>query len=332
MPTTTFADKFYKMLLESTLAIPWKINWETKEFDYIGPQIEKVLGWSPASWKSAQDWIDRMHPDDIEDTVNYCVKLSDEGVDHEADYRALTKSGDYIWMRDVVHVIRKNNKTVAIIGFMFDISERKQMELELVELNKLNQSLLREDSLTEISNRTAFDERISMEFSRSQRNYSPLSLLFFDIDHFKRYNDKHGHQQGDICLKVVAQTLAGAFNRPADFVCRLGGEEFVALLPDTDNTTALLLAETSRSAVENQNIPHGDSETSDFVTCSVGVTTMSTSHIYRSISAMIEDADKNMYLAKKQGRNQVNPNPKVYQFNDEKSKTNKQQSITRQQR
>lgn len=330
MPTSAFTDKFYQTLLESTLAIPWKINWETKHFDYIGPQIEEVLGWAPESWVSAQDWIDRMHPEDRQKTVDYCLKLSNDGVDHEADYRALTKSGDYVWIRDVVHVIREADKTISIIGFMFDISARKKLELELIELNQLNESLLREDSLTEIANRTAFDERITMEFSRAKRNYSPLSVLFFDIDYFKKYNDRHGHQQGDACLKQVAKTLSGAFTRPADLVCRLGGEEFIALLPDTDNATAMLLAETARLAVEEQGIEHTESDISQVVTCSVGVTTMSSSHCFRSIPSLIEEADKNMYLAKKAGRNQVYPEPSMFRF--ESSKYSIKQGITRQQR
>jgi len=127
-------DEFYKTLLESTLAIPWRINWKTKEFTYIGPQIEGLLGWSVSSWKTAQDWIDRIHPDDREHTVSYCVRLSDEGVDHEADYRALKSDGSIVWIRDVVHVLRGGDSTSELIGFMFDISERKKLENELVEL------------------------------------------------------------------------------------------------------------------------------------------------------------------------------------------------------
>lgn len=87
--------EFYKTLLETTNAIPWQINWDTKEFSYIGPQIESLLGWPQDSWKSAQDWIDRIHPDDRDKTVDMCIQLSDDGTDHEADYRALTQDGGY---------------------------------------------------------------------------------------------------------------------------------------------------------------------------------------------------------------------------------------------
>jgi PAS domain-containing protein len=80
----------YRTLLESTQAIPWKIDWASATFAYIGPQIEKLLGWKPDSWVTVDDWAARMHPDDRAWVVDYCVSQSQAGVDHEADYRALT--------------------------------------------------------------------------------------------------------------------------------------------------------------------------------------------------------------------------------------------------
>jgi PAS domain S-box-containing protein len=122
----------YQTLLESTNAIPWRIDWRTKTFSYIGPQIEKLLGWTPASWSDVNDWASRMHPDDREWVVPYCVRQSEAGVDHEADYRAMTSSGDYVWIRDVVHVLRSDSGEVeCLVGFMFDISERKKTEEQL---------------------------------------------------------------------------------------------------------------------------------------------------------------------------------------------------------
>ena len=126
------AGQAYRTLLESTNAIPWKIDWQTMQFAYIGPQIENILGWAPSSWVSAQDWSDRMHPEDREWVVNFCIEQSRAGVDHEADYRALTSTGEYVWIRDVVHVARNGSGEVdALIGFMFDISKRKKAEQEL---------------------------------------------------------------------------------------------------------------------------------------------------------------------------------------------------------
>src|ERR1700754_4197886 len=97
----------YRTLLESTRAIPWKIDWASARFAYIGPQIGELLGWPPESWQTIEDWATRIHEDDRQRVVDFCVAQSQAGVDHEADYRALTKDGHYVWLRDVVHVVRK---------------------------------------------------------------------------------------------------------------------------------------------------------------------------------------------------------------------------------
>lgn len=124
-------DNEFQTLLESTKAIPWSLNWETKLFTYIGPQIEELLGWPQSSWLNAVDWIDRIHTEDRERTANYCISQSEKGIDHEADYRALKSDGSFVWVRDVVHVIRNNGITTNLVGFIFDITERKKMEEEL---------------------------------------------------------------------------------------------------------------------------------------------------------------------------------------------------------
>ena len=127
----------YKTLLESTRAIPWKIDWHTRRFTYIGPQIEALLGWKRDSWCTVEDWATRMHPEDRAHVVQFCADRSHCGVDHEADYRALTAAGDYVWIRDVVHVICNEQGDVeALVGFMFDISERKRTEQELDQLRR----------------------------------------------------------------------------------------------------------------------------------------------------------------------------------------------------
>jgi PAS domain S-box-containing protein len=168
----------YKTLLESTKAIPWKIDWATMTFAYIGPQIEPLLGWSQASWESANDWAMRMHPDDREHVVNFCVAQSKAGVDHEADYRALTKENGYVWIRDVVHVVRNAQGEVeSLIGFMFDISERKKTEEKLLALQKELEALSFKDGLTGIANRRQFDASLEREWesARAASCRSPCS-------------------------------------------------------------------------------------------------------------------------------------------------------------
>jgi diguanylate cyclase (GGDEF)-like protein/PAS domain S-box-containing protein len=295
----------YRTLLESTRAIPWKIDWATATFAYIGPQIEPLLGWAPASWVTVNDWADRMHPEDRERVVNFCVSQSQAGVDHEADYRALTADGNYVWIRDVVHVVRDDNGQVtSLIGFMFDITERKKTEEQLIVLQKELEDLSFRDSLTGVANRRKFDAVFEKEWDDARRNTQPLSLILFDVDHFKRYNDHHGHVEGDDCLRRIAQALATTASRSRDFLARYGGEEFVLLLPASDEAAAAAVAERCRQAIFKAQIPHGDSPVGQMVTVSMGVGTLipAAGHDPR---VFVDQVDRKLYRAKQGGRNQI---------------------------
>ncbi|GGC01593.1 sensor domain-containing diguanylate cyclase [Marinobacterium zhoushanense] len=295
-------EDVYKTLLESTKAIPWKINWETKAFEYIGPQIEDLLGWSRESWATAQDWIDRIHEAERERTAHNCIALSEDGVDHEADYRALTAEGDYVWVRDVVHVIRDKGVTKALVGFIFDISERKAMEEELRQANKKLEMLSFQDGLTGVANRRLYDETLDREWARAMRNGSTISLIVIDIDHFKDYNDQCGHLQGDECLKLVAGALQEIVSRSTDFFARYGGEEFVLLLPDTGREAARDIAERCRRKVLDLSIPHPASSVGQVLTISAGVSSLVPGEA-NSRSDLFRIADRMLYQAKRNGRN-----------------------------
>jgi diguanylate cyclase (GGDEF)-like protein/PAS domain S-box-containing protein len=295
----------YKTLLESTKAIPWKINWATMTFDYIGPQIEQLLGWSQDSWISADDWATRMHPDDRDYVVNFCVSQSKAGIDHEADYRALTKDNGYVWIRDVVHVVRDAKGEVeALVGFMFDISERKKTEDALIGLQKELETLSFQDGLTGIANRRMFDNSLETEWKRLRTTNQPLSMILLDIDHFKQFNDAYGHLKGDDCLLRVAQTLKYAATRPRDVVARFGGEEFAIILPDTNHNTAVELAEQCRQLIEGLHIASGNSTVSNVVTASIGVSTLLPSTTLDP-KGFIHAVDELLYSAKQSGRNRV---------------------------
>ncbi len=296
-------NSVYKTLLESTKAIPWKLDWNTMRFAYIGPQIESLLGWLPSSWVTVENWAERMHPADRDEVVNYCVAQSQAGIDHEADYRALTKDGDYVWIRDVVHVVRNEEGSVdSLVGFMFDISERKKNEEKLVNLQKELHEFSFKDGLTGVANRRMFDSIMEVEWVNAKRNNQPLSLIMFDIDYFKQYNDQYGHIQGDDCLKRVAKTLNSAGTRPRDFFARFGGEEFVLVLPETDAKSAKMVAERCRSLIFKKQIPHEKSLVSQILTVSLGVATIIPTHADEPIS-FIDEVDKRLYQAKQKGRN-----------------------------
>jgi len=293
----------YKTLLESTKAIPWKIDWKTMTFAYIGPQIETLLGWSPASWVGVNDWAERMHPEDRDAVVAFCVSQSQAGTDHEADYRALTAAGDYVWIRDVVHVMRDEAGEVeALIGFMFDISERKHAEQKLVELQKQLEEYSYKDGLTGVANRRMVDSTLDVEWANAQRTLQPLSLILLDIDYFKQYNDHYGHIQGDDCLKSVGQALTAAANRPRDLVGRFGGEEFVLILPETDADAARQVAERCRRLLRERCIPHEKSGVASLLTISLGVGTIIPPRHDRALT-FVEAVDRLLYRAKQGGRN-----------------------------
>ncbi|MBS7780618.1 sensor domain-containing diguanylate cyclase [Acidovorax sp. CCYZU-2555] len=295
----------YQALLESTQAIPWKIDWASMTFAYIGPQIEPLLGWSRESWRSVEDWALRMHPDDRERVVNFCVTQSQAGVDHEADYRALTRDNGYVWIRDVVHVVRNDQGEVqALIGFMFDISERKKTEERLLALQGELEALSFKDGLTNIANRRRFNASLELEWANARRDQQPLSLLMIDIDFFKQYNDLYGHLRGDQCLVDIAQTLNLALDGPRDLAARFGGEEFVILLPGADADMAWNVAQRCQRLIQKQAITHALSPHDRRLTVSIGVGTI-TPDEQANPSGFADSIDQQLYAAKNNGRNRI---------------------------
>lgn len=166
------------------------------------------------------------------------------------------------------------------------------------------------DGLTEISNRRSFDITLEKELRRIARSGAFLSLILSDIDFFKKYNDYHGHAQGDICLRRVAKALADCANRSGDFSARYGGEEFAVILPETDLDGAITIAEKIRTTVAELNISHAASTVADHVTLSLGVATVSGSQDISPVD-LIMAADDFLYQAKKSGRNAVFPTKKT---------------------
>jgi len=195
---------------------------------------------------------------------------------------------------------------------MEDLLEHKQHLEEVVEqrtseltvANQKLEAISLTDSLTSIANRRYFDQLIHKEWQRAIRKKSPISLIMVDIDYFKLLNDSYGHQKGDQCLKKVALALVAELKRPGDLVARYGGEEFSVVLPDTNITGAIAVAENMRRNVANLQIEHNKSEVSDYITISLGVASV-VPEKQSSHSQLIRRADKALYTAKKLGRNQV---------------------------
>lgn len=157
------------------------------------------------------------------------------------------------------------------------------------------------DPLTGLANRRTLDERLRLEWDRAQRSSEPLTLLMVDVDHFKSFNDRHGHQAGDQALRTVAQVIDSNIRRPADLAARYGGEEFAVILPHTDSPGAALIAEHIRSGIEH--LPRVAGEWRP-VTVSIGLSTW-TKRSRSSLEDLLLNADRALYEAKREGRNRV---------------------------
>ena len=160
------------------------------------------------------------------------------------------------------------------------------------------------DGLTGVYNRRYFDQQLSIELARSVRNKSPLALIMLDVDFFKRYNDRYGHQVGDDCLRQVALCVKEGLRRPADLVARYGGEEFACILPETDFASAMAIAIDLEQRVRAKGIPHADSEVASVVTVSLGVAGWEAGATVEA-GALLAKSDLQLYQAKHAGRGQA---------------------------
>lgn len=185
-----------------------------------------------------------------------------------------------------------------------DISERKQAEKALEESKRTLEALSITDGLTGIANRRRFDEALSLEYARHARSGAELSLILLDIDYFKAFNDSYGHIAGDDCLRQIGRVIADCASRPADLAARYGGEEFACILPETDDTGAVVIAEQIRRGIQALAIPHKNSDVADCVTASLGVVTQKCA-ASDSIISIIAQADELLYRAKSCGRNRL---------------------------
>ena len=195
---------------------------------------------------------------------------------------------------------------VDFINKPFDdliVKLRVQHQIRIVNQMRTIKHLSLMDQLTRIPNRRYFDDRLQAEWSVAIRQFQPLCLLIMDIDHFKHYNDDYGHKQGDVALQTVARTIRSTLNRASDFAARWGGEEFVVLLPDTDEGGGVIIGEKLREAVESTEVPLLKGGFAR-ITISVGVHAIYPNQ-ESSVEDFFSDVDKALYRAKNEGRNRV---------------------------
>jgi two-component system chemotaxis family response regulator WspR len=175
---------------------------------------------------------------------------------------------------------------------------------QLLDTNLVLQRLMNSDGLTGLSNRRHFDEYLELEWRRSTREQTQISLLMIDVDYFKAYNDAFGHLEGDEALRQVAKAIRANSSRPSDLPARYGGEEFALVLPNTSPGGARLLAEKLRQTIAGMNIPHIAPSQGSSLTVSIGLATV-VPQVGSHSRQLIQTADQGLYAAKHNGRNQV---------------------------
>lgn len=232
---------------------------------------------------------------------NY-IDLALQGEPQTFDFGVTYENGQHVYLNgSLTPAYNRKQQVIGYYLFVFDITDRHRLEQSLKAANTELKHLATLDGLTHIANRRQFDHYLKQAWQSSSRSQQPLSLIMLDIDYFKRYNDYYGHQLGDECLIKIAQTVAATIHRETDLVARYGGEEFAIILPNTNLSGAIVVAEQVQGAVRSLDISHAYSDVSDIISISLGISCLVATRD-RLPKHIIASADRALYAAKQQGR------------------------------
>jgi len=243
------------------------------------------LGYTPEELHGTR-LLDLTHPDDHERSLAEAMSLFKTGSSSVLETRVRAKDGSWHWLR-TSSTLAKDERLVYARST--DVTQLKLIEAEREKLLGEVQDMARQDALTGLPNRRCLQELMPREMSRARRNQSPLCLAIVDIDHFKSYNDTHGHLAGDEVLRACAREWDGVL-RGEDTLVRFGGEEFLVLLPDTDPEQAAEIVDRLRRQTPMEQ------------TCSAGLALWDSAE---SVDDLLRRADEALYLAKASGRDQL---------------------------
>jgi len=290
------SESRFRSLAEHVQEAFWLYDIGCRKMLYVNPAIEKLTGYGADEWMANSDAIlRRITPGKAKRPAKTMDDLC-QNEDARTEYRFCHRDGTERWASLQTTRIVSAGGCRQVIGLSMDITAAKLHEKEIEAISRL-------DALTGIANRRAFDETILREVSRHARQRSFLALLMIDLDYFKAFNDMYGHLKGDRCLRQVCGAAARQLRRPADLLCRYGGEEFAVILPDTGVNGACAVAERIRRGIEDLGIMHGGSPIGH-VTVSVGVASFIPAP-HSEAEDLIRDADQGLYCAKENGRNRI---------------------------
>ncbi len=286
----------------------WRVSLPDRTLSW-SDEVFRIHGLPAAAGIDLEAALAAYHPED-RDLVSAVVEdaMADgTPLDHTA--RILRPNGEirHVASRGIVQ-FDAAGRPVSLFGVLIDQTEQHRIEAALRQAQRETEAanarlnlLARQDGLTGIGNRRQFDEMLDIEHRRAARNATSLALIMIDVDHFKAFNDRYGHPQGDRVLQAIARVLVTTLRRPADLAVRYGGEELALLLPDTDAEGAYALAMRVVDGVRALRIPHEGSPLG-VVTISAGVRALIPEAEQPGRETLLIEADRALYSAKCAGR------------------------------
>ncbi|WP_416896631.1 MAG: diguanylate cyclase [Minwuia sp.] len=261
---------------------------------FASDAVRRVYGYEPHELVGRSSAI--LRPDDrVEIMAEHLEKMRETGKARKIETEAIHKDGHRIPVElRTAPVFDENGEYAGVSAVVYDMKDRYETEQEL-------RRLAGTDPLTGVSNRLGFTTFAEREVKRARRYQHDLSVIVADIDHFKAVNDTYGHAAGDAALVRFADVMGWSLRRPVDHLARTGGEEFVAILPETGAKGSLTAAERIRASVEMNIVRYGDTEFR--LTASFGVSSWQPDE--EDLGAAVDRADEALYEAKNSGRNRV---------------------------
>ncbi|MBR1228903.1 MULTISPECIES: diguanylate cyclase domain-containing protein [unclassified Bradyrhizobium] len=290
------SESHYRLLADNIADVVILLNGRGT-LRYVSHSVEQMLGVRPQDLVG-KSCFDMVHPEDKQGLMAASARLNGSGAISTAEFRTYRADGSIVWVESNFKQAseRDNPAEAEFVGVLRDITERKRMEDELNLLNRRLTQLAATDGLTGLTNRRTFDGFLARQYEACEE----ISVLLFDIDNFKGYNDTYGHQAGDRCLQAVARAIGDATSNTSGLSARYGGEEFAVVLPNISEDDALKVAESIRLTVRALGLPN-TAANRGFVTISAGIATRT--RATPGEAALVGEADAALYEAKRLGRN-----------------------------